>query len=360
MKRNSKSYNSKLSVDRREGGFSLLELLVAMMIFLIVTGAVYGVLRIAQQSRTVVSERVEITKNARLGLNLLGRDTYNTGYGYPLKNTVVLPDNRISTLLGVPIDYDTSRDTIPPIIAGNNVTLNTFNTAPNIRTDQVTFLFKDVTFNPVGPAGKQVAQPLDINAATTTNGIDEIVPLSGSNLFCRINDIYLVTGNTGSTVGLATGLNGTNKVEFSSGDMLGFNQPGPTGPLRGITTPASMMRVIMVTYYVTADGILMRRAYANVPPPAPAQAFVDQPLVYGVENFQIRYVMDDGTVSDNPSAGPDGTPGTADDVQSNLAAIRQVRFTISVRSRALDARGNPFRETLTSTFSTRNLGYEAN
>jgi type IV pilus assembly protein PilW len=344
---------------RNEAGFSLVELIVSMTVFLIVTGAVWGVMNVAQKSRSVVNQKVDLGKSSRVGMNLLGRDTYNAGYAYPLGNTVILPDNRISALLLIPNDFDSTRDTVPPIIAGNGTTLNTYNPDPNIWTDQVTFLFKDPTFNLVGSPGRQVSQPLNINAATTVNGIDEIVPISGSNAACRINDIYLISGNTGSALGLATGL-GTTTVQFSNGDVLGLNQTGTGGPLRGITTPASMLRVKMVTYFVTASGVLTRREYANVPPASPAVGFVDEPLVYGVENFQIRYVLDDGMITDNPSAGVDGLPGTPDDQQAILARVRQVRYTLTVRTVEGDTTGNQQRETMTSTFSTRNLGYDAN
>jgi prepilin-type N-terminal cleavage/methylation domain-containing protein len=352
MKNNAiRSSSNIVKVSSGESGFSLLELLVSMVIFLVITASVWGLLRAAQQGRSVVTEQVQLSKNVRLGLNLLSRDAYNAGFDYPAASTVVLPDNRISTRLGIPNDFDTTRDTVPPIIAGNNITLNTFNTAANIRTDQVTFLFKDSTFNVVGG----VSQSLGINAATTTSGgIDEIVPLSGGNAACRVNDLYLVTGATGATLGLSTAMNGSTAVQFSNGDLLGFNQTGLGNPLRQITVPASMYRVKMVTYYVTADGILTRREYGNV---LPAVAQVDEPLVYNVENFQIQYVMDNGTVSDNPSAGADGTAGTADDVQATLDLVRQIRFTISVRSVEKNSTGQPYRETMTSTVSTRNMGY---
>lgn len=341
-----------------ESGFSLLELLVSMIIFLIVTGSVWGVLRAAQMSRQVVNQQVANSKNVRIGLNLIGRDTYNAGYGYPLRSIVLLPDNRLSVQLGIPNDPDTSRDTVPPIIAGDNITLNTFNTTANVFTDQVTFLFKDSTFNLVGSGDAAVSQPLNINAATTTGGgIDEIIPLSGSNAACRVNDIFLVTGNSGSTLGVATALAGANKVQFANADVLGFNQTGVSGNLRTIVTPASMTRVKMLTYFVTADGTLTRREFA--PPITSAVAFVDEPMIYGVEDFQIQYVMDDGTLSNNPSAGADGVAGTADDAPANLAFVRQVRFTISVRSIERDQAGRYFRETMTSTFGTRNLGYDA-
>ncbi len=359
MQTTSKSNNPKLVTPRNgEGGFSMLELVVSMLIFLVVTGSIFGLLQVARQSRTTVSLQVQLDKSVRLGLNVLGRDTYNAGFDYPLGNTVVLPDNRISTRLGIPVDFDPARDTVPPIIVGNNNRPNTFNLTPGVVTDQVTFLFKDSTFNLIGVAPDQISQPLNIPAAATVGGIDEIAPLSGSNSSCRVNDIYLISGSTGSTLGVATSLSGGNKVHFANLDPLNFNQTGGAGPLSAITTPASMQRVQMVTYFVTPDGILTRREFANVPPPATPAGFVDEPLIYGVENFQIQYVMDDGTLSDNPSAGPDGIPGTPDDVQANLAAIRQVRYTVSVRSIELDQNSRPYRVNMTSTFSTRNLGYK--
>ena len=53
-----------------EQGFSLLELVVAMLIFMIVTGSIWGVLRVAQQSRSVVNQQVALAKNI-LGLKPL-------------------------------------------------------------------------------------------------------------------------------------------------------------------------------------------------------------------------------------------------------------------------------------------------
>lgn len=339
------------NVKTGESGFSLLELLVAMSIFLIISATVWGLLRAAQQGRIAVSEQSQLQKNVRISLNLLARDAYNAGYGYPAASTVILADNRISTTLGIPSDSDTTRDTVPPVISGNNITLNTFNQTANTRTDQVTFLFKDETFN----AGSGFSQPLQIaTRSTTTGGVVELASATG-NSACRINDLYILTGQTGSTLGIATGLSGGSTIQFANGDALSFNQTGLAGVLNTISA-TSIYRVRMVTYFVTADGTLTRREFVNV---LPAASFVDEPLVYNVENFQMQYVMDNGTVSDNPSAGPDGVAGNGDDVQLNLTAVRQIRFTVSVRSTEKNSSGQPFKDTMTTTVSTRNLGYEA-
>jgi prepilin-type N-terminal cleavage/methylation domain-containing protein len=349
------------NAQKDQAGFSLLELLVAMVIFMVISASVWGVLRVAMLSRNVVSNNVASAKSVRLGLNVIGHDVYNAGYGYPLQNTVVLPDNRLSAAIGVPNDVDTSRDIVPPIIAGNNVNIDNWNPTPNTRTDQVTLLYKDKTFNLQGAGANAVSMPLNINAPTTSGtGIDTIVPLTGSNSNCAVNDLYLISGNNGSTLGVVTGLSGTNAVQFANGDPLAINLSGTTGTIRSITLPATMVKVFMITYFVTSDGTLTRREFVNKPLTSPVVAYVDEPIVYGVEDFQIKYIMDDGSVSDNPSAGPDGIAGNADDAQANLAAIRQVRFTISVRSQELRSDGQPYRETMTSTFSTRNLGYDAN
>ena len=336
-------------------GFTLVELLVSITIFLVVTGAIFGLMQVAQSGRAVVNQQAPLSKSVRFSLNMLGRDTYNAGYAYPLQNAVVLPDSRLYTLLNLPPDPDTTRDNVPPIIAGNNVNVNNLNPNPAVRTDQVTFLSKDPTFNLVGPTDEEeVSMPLRINAATTIDGIDEIVPIAGGNASCRINDLYLVTGNTGSTLAVATGLSGGDTVQFSNGDILGFNLTGASGSLVNITTPASMQRVLMVTYFVTPEGVLMRREYANSPPPAPSEPFIDEPLVYDVEDFQVEYIMDNGAVSDNPEI-------------LRLEAVRQIRFTVSVRGNTNLVRSNsnvlvdePYRISMTSTFSTRNLGYDAN
>ena len=354
--------SNNITTRAGERGFSILELIVSMVIFLVVTGSMWGVLRSAQMSRSVVNNQVELAKNVRLALNVIGRDTYNAGFGYPLRNTVVLPDNRISTLLGIPNDVDPDRDTVPPIIAGNNITVDNYNTTANVRTDQVTFLFKDSTFNLIGVGANAVSKPINTLVPNqVVPGIDEIQiqPSSGTNSCCRVNDIYLISTVASSTLVLATALSNNDRVQFANGDVLGFNQTG-TGLTQAITANASMQRVLMVTYFVDATGILTRREFANVPPAVPTVAFVDEPLVYNVENFQIQYVMDSGAITDNPSAGPDGIAGTGDDTQANLAAVRQVRYTISVRSLELNSAGQPYRETMTSTFSTRNLGYDAN
>lgn len=328
-----------------EKGVTIVELIVSMILFMAITGVMLGLLNAAKLSRSTIDNQTQLTKGARMGLNLLGRDTYNAGYGYPVDSSVRVPDTKLSALLGTPPDANATRDKVPPIIAGDELNVNNFNTTAGTMTDQVTFMFRDMTFN----VTSGISEPLNINAVTTdlATGIDEVIPLSGSNAGCNINDVFLVTGNNGSTIAVVTDRPGADKLQFSNDDILDFNLTGATGPLTAIQTPGSMIRVRMVTYFVTADGVLTRREHGNDSTLLTARPFTDSPLVYGVENLQIQYYMDNGDLLDSPPS-------------ENLEKVRQVRFTIGVRTNELGPDGEPIRITQTSTFSTRNIGYDAN
>lgn len=63
-----------------QSGFSLLEVVVVMSIFLVVTGAVFGLLNVAQSRYRSEQQILDILQNARLGIDLLTRDINRAGY----------------------------------------------------------------------------------------------------------------------------------------------------------------------------------------------------------------------------------------------------------------------------------------
>lgn len=340
----------------RQSGFTMLEMMVSMTIFLLATGSMYGLVKIAGSSRTTTSQRSDLMKNMRLALLTIGRDAFNAGYGYP-NSAVTLPDNKVGNILSVPSDVDTARDLLPAVIAGKEINTSSLTTT---NTDQLTFIYQDPTFN---PDASSVSQSLPITAPTydTTNGLDQIVPVSGNATACRAKDIMLINGRNSATIAVVTAVTGS-AVKFGNSDVLGINTPSasPTvNPMRNITVPAAMRRVVLVTFRVLNDGTLVRTLYANDSTTTVAAPSLDQPLVYGVEGLKAEYVLEDGTVTRNPIAGPDGAAGTADDLPANQAKVRQIRVTLTVRSTEKDASGKPFTITMTSTFDTRNLGYDA-
>ena len=330
----------------REAGFTIIEISVSVIIFTIVMGTIYGLLKVARSGRLNVNQHAEVLQNARIAINTMGRDAINAGVGYPNLGANV-PDNRISALLGGAADADTDPDVLTPVFAQNNLrVINARNDQGVIvatATDQVTFLFIDDTFN------NGISLPI---SNILNQGAELTIAPGFLNTPCTLGDIYIIAGQNGSALGVfhdgnvPAGAN-TNKLTFAVGDALGIDTPGATSPVGNILAPASVQRVSWVSYFLVQEagddggtGTLMRRAYGG------PGGWVDQPLAFGVENMQIQYLLVDGNVVDAPA-------------QNQMDDIRQVRISVSVRSPDIDPATNlPLRSTLTATFSTRNLVYE--
>ena len=69
--------------DRRssQSGFSLVELLIALTVTLIVTGAVYGLLTVGQKAFRREPEKSDLQQNLRLAIDVITRDIRNAGVG---------------------------------------------------------------------------------------------------------------------------------------------------------------------------------------------------------------------------------------------------------------------------------------
>ena len=188
------------------------------------------------------------------------------------------------------------------------------------------------------------------------------------------NDLMIVTGQNSSAIGMVTSTSnggpvptsysgcltytvptGTvSTIKFDSTDLLGINQSASLNVIRNVSAPATLSRVKLATYRILSDGTLVRTEYGNF-----TGGKQDMPLAYNVEDMQIKYVLKDGTITDDPAAGPDGVLGNTDDTPTLMTDVRQVQIKIVVWSYEKDKRtGQNFKVTLSSTFNTRNIGYD--
>src|SRR5687768_15656893 len=125
-----------------ESGFSLIEMIVSMIVFMIIIGTIYGLLQIGLIDRNRASRRSDVLKNARAAMHLISRDALNAGLSYN-KSGAIVPDDFISTRLGLPVDADTERDVLTSVLGGNNLFFNILNTDTNVRTDLLAFAYRD-------------------------------------------------------------------------------------------------------------------------------------------------------------------------------------------------------------------------
>ncbi len=353
--------------QRTQLGFSLVEMMVSMVIFLIVTGAIYGLLQAGRLDRDRSSRRTDILKNARAAVYLIGRDALNAGLSFHEKGAIV-PDDFISTTLGLPRDADSNRDILTSVIAGNNVFQNNLNEDPNLRTDLVAFAYRDMNFNggtTVGLTGVAAGGNASTPRVATTTGQAGVT---------NVYDLFLIESDSSQVAVMATA-RGNFSIDFAPSDPLGLNQRFDGGGsdaslLRQCAPPgltedcmtylASAKRFFWVSYKVKTDGTLVRTLYGNNIGGAANAQVQELPLAYNVKDLQFRYVLRDGTVTDNPIVGPDGILGTNDDRPDDFNLIRQITVTLKVTSTEPDEQtGKPEVITLNATFGLRNIEYDA-
>ena len=349
-------------------GFSLVEMIVSITLFVIITGAVYGLLQIGRIDRNRSSRRSDMMKNARMAIHLIGRDALNAGMGYHRRGGVV-PDNFLATRLGIPNDADSDRDMLTSIVVGNNLFTNSINENAGVRTDLISFAYRDTTFN----AGNTIS----LSNVAAPSGAPQTARLStvaGQATAGRVYDLYLVESDSSQVAVMVGNIPNTSGIDIAPSDPLGLNQAfngtGTNGSLlkrctTTITTDcmtylASAKKFTWVAYKVKSDGTLVRMVFGNNTGRPSDEQIQEQPLAYNVQNLQLRYILEDGKTVDNPTLGVDNLPGTIDDEPLNSNFIRQIIVTLEVQSSEIDEQTKkPAVIKLNATFSVRNLEYDA-
>lgn len=361
-----KCKNKQTEPKHSERGFSLIEMLVAMVIFLIVTSAVYGLLSIGRVSRNRASQKTDVLKNARAAIHLIGRDALNAGLGYHQAGALV-PDDYISSTLGVPVDTDNTRDVLTSVIAGDDLFTNNLQTG---KTDIVAFAFRDLDYN----GGDAVI--LDKSSQGSASSVMRLELGSGSTTAAiKEHDLVLVESDTTQVAVMVSEVIDSKKIDLKVGDPLNINLPRngnginrnllrKCDPGNGISdnctnTISSLKRFFWVSYKVKQDGTLVRITYGNNTGRPASEQIQERPLAYNVKDLQFTYVLENGSVTTNPGAGPDGIAGTPDDTPNDFNLIRQITVSIEVQATENDEQtGKPVSIKLSGTFSARNLEYD--
>lgn len=347
---------------RFESGFSLLEMLIAMVVFTIIMGAIWGLLRIGNMSRNAVDDRSETIKNARTAVNSVGRDIVNAGLGFTRVGGLV-PDEFASDLINTPTDNGQERDLLTGIMAGNNIRESDLSRNGQ-KNDVIAFAFRDLQFN-----GGNALTIIDAPILSITNNSNVLKTATGGCAECQPFDLYLVESKDGKqAIVMATDIPDTNSIVLGIDDPLNLNQEvlnlssndrsiltkcifGNTSNCFNYSAGVTAKKVYWVSFSVEVDGTLVRTSYGNNSGGTAAQQIQKQPLAYGVQNFQVRYLMQDGTVSDDPSNG-NTTP-------LKMNEVVQVEIMVTIQA---DGNENGVTNTelinVTSTFSTRNLRYD--
>ncbi len=350
-------FNEKESKKKSEGGFSLVELMIASTLFLAVMAAVFGVLRIGLVMRESLNNHSETSGNARTAINSVGREAVNAGLGYSRTGSIV-PDDFAFDLLKIPKDSGNERDLFTGVMAGNNIS-NSQLSINGEKNDVVAFIYRDLDFND--------GQPLTIsNAGVLSNSVVLETPLNGC-ANCKKFDLYLVESADGNkALAIATAITLNKFITLADSDPLSLNvKTNGNISSRSILTPctltdttncfnylpnATAKRVFLMSYGVDNDGTLVRKTYGNNTGGSANEQIEKLPIANNVQNFQVKYLMQDGTHTDDPSNG--------NTEQAKMNEVVQVEIKMTIKSEDGGSRTATRLINLTSTFSTRNLRYD--
>ncbi len=356
-------FNKTKDFSRSEAGFSLIEMLVSITVFLIIMSAIYGLMRIGLITRDTLNKSSETAKNARSSINAVGKDVINAGLGFSRVGGVV-PDDFVHDLLNTPKDSGSERDILTAIVAGNNIRESDLSKNGQ-KNDVIAFAYRDLDFNGGNPI---VVTDAPLTSVLTYNNSIALKTNAGECSVCNPYDLYLVESKEGKqAVVMATAIPDSSTMVIGRNDPLGLNQAVVDGSnKRSILVPCLLgntsdcftysagvtaKKIYWVSFNVEADGTLVRTTYGNNTGGTASQQIQKQPLAYGVQNFQVRYLMQDGTISDDPSNN-NTTP-------LKMNEVVQVEISITIRTDGNDAGvTNTELINVTSTFSTRNLKYD--
>lgn len=283
------------SIKNRRGsgqdGFSLIELMITSLVFLIITCSIFSVMKSSFGASITAYEMTDAQESLRFAQEQINRDLLNVGEGLKAVGSVRLPVSFVKTYLSsrtqAQLDPDGDGSVSISIVTSEDNAASTpipgGNTPLSVRagTDRITLLSADPIFDPLSlPPGSITPSGSNVSIASSTAG--------GFN----IGEIYYITNGSEATFGTITNITGGSNPNliFAAGDVYGLNQPGNGGPINVVSDKGnkacSLMRMSMFHYFVDSNGLFVRRTFG-----VGGAGFSDSIIAEHVVNMQFLYYL---------------------------------------------------------------------
>lgn len=298
-----------MTVTRRDDGFSLTELLVAMTLSVTIIGTAVTGFRNLSEASDGVSLGADMNVNLRSTVNLMTRDLLSAGRGIPVggipipSGLGVLPllrpsplDNLTFPVADVALPSVSPGDMQGPAIGDDPATL----AIEGAQTDIVSILMSDTTL----PLDQLPLTAIAADGRSVT--VDPATPIDVQPDAIRVGDLIMLTNVRGSTLMMVTGLLGQT-IQFDANDPMRLNQVGaPAGTIfnlqsgPGVWPPTTATRIQMISYYLDDSDRARPRLMRRI------NMFAPRPIGVVIENLQMTYDTVNGV--DNPQNQPAPPP----------------------------------------------------
>ncbi len=340
---------------KNDRGFSLLEVLVALVVLIIVTGAIFALMRDSMKTSKSALELTDAQESVRTAHEHINRDLINVGDGLNSINNIRVPVNFVTNYLTLNPVTDPATPgfiNLALLTSDNNVTPNTpvLGTLPaaNVRsapllTDRVSILQleRPEIFVPITLAAGALT-PATGFAAVSAADIDRFA----------VGEIYFIQSGIGGIFVTVTDRQGVGSATpflvFGPGDAFGLNSAAQLNVITaGATLPVSICRMKIVHYYINDNGLLMRRVFG-----VRNAGFNESVIAEHAVSLQFRYFLNLRDAAGN-SAQPEAQLTTAE----QQVETRQVEVTLSMETPHTLENGQRQQITMTTSTSVRNMQF---
>jgi prepilin-type N-terminal cleavage/methylation domain-containing protein len=354
---------------KRRNGFTLLELLVAMIVLLVVVDAAVGALVQGQKVTQAVALQANMQEDLRAGMHFMVRDLAQAGEGIP-QGGIMLPytSGAVPAHVVWPgsggIDFPSAYVALPAVIPGYQVgqaatavnpSTGQVITSNAINTDIITVLYADNTLVD-SSANAYALNQFAINstacktAGGSITGTGSTVVLATSCFKVPASqptlvpgDLILFTCQAGTALQMVTSVSGQT-INFAAGDPAGLNglsavtyPDGTVAKLVASGDQITMTRVWMVTYYEdstsnpTKPQLVRQVNYPNYPSAATA-SYPAQPIGESIEDLQFTYDIINSTAPAGTYPHGAGDAPTPNLTYDSPLQIRAVNIFLAGRS----------------------------
>ena len=343
---------------KSEQGFSLLEVIVAMFVMLIVCGAVFELMRDSMKTSHATLEMTDGQESVRTGQEYITRDLVNTGDGLNSINNILVPQNFVT-------DYLTLNPITDPLNPGiiklglittdNNVAANTLvrGTAPAVNVRATPFLTDRITI--LQMERPEIFTPITLaaGALTPVDGLAAVSPADIDRF--SVGEIYFITSAVGGVFATVTDRQGVGTpnpfLVFAAGDIFGLNSVGAGGQLdvitAGATLPTSICRMKIIHYYISSNGLLMRRVFG-----VRGAGFAESAIAEHVVSLQFRYFLNLRDANGNVAQ-----PVAQLTTSQQQVETRQVEVGLTVETAHTLQDGQRQKISMTTSTSVRNMQF---
>ena len=335
-----------------------MEVLIAIVVLMIVTGAIFGLMRDSMKTSHAAMEMTDAQEALRAGQEYITRDLVNTGDGLNSINNIRMPQNFVT-------NYLTSNPIIDPatpgiinlglVTADNDVPANTpvLGTAPAaqvrsnpVLTDRITILQLE---------HPEVFTPITLGAGMLlpTNGFASVSPADIDRF--GVGEIYFITSGNGGVFATLTARVGVGTplplLVFGAGDPYGLNTLGVGSQLDFITSggtlPTAICRMKVIHYYINSNGLLMRRVFG-----VRNAGFTESVIAEHAVSLQFRYFL-----NLRDAAGNVAQPTAQLTTAQEQVETRQVEVTFTVETARALQNGQRQQVSMTTSTSVRNMQF---